>query len=201
MRTPEESAIATVVIRLMQDVVYRDASAQSDTWEVLLRHRSAVQDHFAAIGVNLIVDESEGYAYLHTREPEDGEEPLPRLVRRRRLTYGQSLLLLLLRKRLLEFDSQGTEGKLVLTRDEILEMLRVFQETSSNEARVVDQADRIISQVTELGFLRTLSGSTGNWEVRRMLKAYVDAETISDFAGQLEAYAGQGSATDGEETP
>ena len=174
----------------MRDVVYRELPSHEAVWETLQRQRAVVADHFATIGVDVVIDEAEGYAYLRTREPEDGEEPLPRLVRRRALTYNVSLLLVLLRKRMVEFEATGGDGKLVLTRDQLIEMLRVFQASSNNEARIVDQADRTITQVADLGFLRELPGQPVAWEVRRILKAYVDAQTLSDFASRLAAYAG-----------
>lgn len=202
MRTPEEQAVASAIIHLMRDVVYREVPAHEAVWESVQRHRGRVADHFAAIGIDVVVDETEGYAYLSTREPEDGEEPLPRLIRRRSLTYNVSLLLVLLRRRMVEFESTGGDGKLVLTRDQLVEMLRVFQQSSSNEARIIDQADRTIIQVADLGFLRPLRGQTGAWEVRRILKAYVDAQTLSDFASRLNTYAGVDAgvsgATEGE---
>lgn len=197
MRTPEEQSIASAIILLMREVVYREIPSHEQVWQILDRHRAAIADHFSAIGVDVIVDGGEGYAYLSTREPEDGEEPLPRLVRRRSLTYNVSLLLVLLRKRMVEFESSGEDGKLVLTRDQLVDMMRVFQESSSNEARVVDQADRTISQVADLGFLRELRGQAGSWEARRILKAYVDAQTLGDFAGRLADYAG----VEKEDTP
>jgi len=111
-------------------------------------------------------------------------------VRRRALTYNVSLLIVLLRKRMVEFEATGGDGKLVLTRDQLIEMLRVFQASSNNEARIVDQSDRTITQVADLGFLRELPGQPVAWEVRRILKAYVDAQTLSDFASRLAAYSG-----------
>jgi hypothetical protein len=191
MRTSEEHAVASAIIHLMQGVVYREQN--EPTWTTLGRHAPAVRDHFAAIGVDVIVDDTEGYAYLQTRPEGDGEEPLPRLVKRRALTYNVSLLLVLLRKRLVEFETSGSEGKLVIGRDQILEMLRLFLAESTNEARVVDQADATIRKAAELGFLRQLRGGTDLWEVRRILKAYVDAQTLSDFAGKLAEYAGTAS--------
>lgn len=198
MRTPDEQAVASAIIHLMRDVVYREVPAHEAVWETLQRHRGRVADHFAAIGIDVVVDETEGYAFLSTREAVDGEEPLPRLVRRRSLTYNVSLLLVLLRRRMVEFESTGGDGKLVLTREQLVEMLRVFQQSSSNEARVIEQADRTISQVVELGFLRELRGQERAWEVRRIIKAYVDAQTLSDFASRLHAYAGATSTADGE---
>ncbi|MGH3117886.1 MAG: DUF4194 domain-containing protein [Gaiellales bacterium] len=185
-------AVGSAIVRLMQGVIYRESD--EDTWLTLERSGGGVRDHFATIGVEVVLDDAEGYAYLRTRPETEGEEPLPRLVRRRTLTYNVSLLLVLLRKRLLEFETSGSEGRLVLTREQILEMLRVFQADSSNEARIVDHAERTITKVVELGFLRPLRGQSEHWEVRRILKAYVDAQTLSDFAAKLRQYAGTGAS-------
>jgi hypothetical protein len=194
-RTPEEHAIAAAIIQLMRGVVYREQDEAS--WTTLGRSASAVRDHFAAIGVDVVLDDTEGYAYLQSRPEADGEDPLPRLVNRRTLTYNLSLLLVLLRKRLVEFETAGSEGKLVLSREQLVEMLRLFLAESTNEARVVDQVDTTIRRATELGFLRQLRGRTDQWEVRRILKAYVDAQTLSDFAGKLTEYAGAAAPQDG----
>jgi Domain of unknown function (DUF4194) len=156
----------------------------------LERLGAGVRDHFATIGVDVVVDDAEGYAYLRSQSEADGEQVLPRLVRRRALTYNVSLLLVLLRKRLVEFETTGGEGRLVHTTDQLVEMLRLFQTESTNDARVVDQAETAIRKAAELGFLRQLRGQSDHWEVRRILKAYVDAQTLSDFAVKLRDYAG-----------
>lgn len=187
MRTPEEHAVASAIIELMRGVVYREQA--EDTWATLDRHAALVRDHFSDIGVDVVVDDTEGYAYLRSQEEDADEEPLPRLVRRRTLTYNVSLLLVLLRKRLVEFETTGSEGKLVLSRDAIVEMLRVFLADSTNEARVIDRVDSTLKQVADFGFLRQLRGQPDSWEVRRILKAYVDAQTLSDYAGKLREYA------------
>jgi Domain of unknown function (DUF4194) len=196
VRSAEEHATAAAIIQLMRGVVYREQDEA--TWTTLDRNPPPVRDHFGAIGVDVIIDYTEGYAYLQTRPESDGEEPLPRLVNRRTLGYNLSLLLVLLRKRLVEFETAGAEGKLVLSRDQIVEMLRLFITESTNEARVVDQADTTIRRAADLGFLRQLRGRSDQWEVRRILKAYVDAQTLSDFAGKLAEYAG---AAPGEGRP
>lgn len=182
-----DRAVAAAIIRLMQGVVYR--TADEDTWLTLERVGAGVRDHFATVGVDVVVDDAEGYAYLRSRPENDGEEALPRLVRRRALTYNVSLLLVLLRKRLVEFETGGGEGRLVLSTDQIVEMLRLFQADSTNDARVVDQAETTIKKAVELGFLHQLRGQRDHWEVRRILKAYVDAQTLSDFAAKLREYA------------
>jgi hypothetical protein len=190
----DEHAVASAIIRLMQGVVYRESDEAM--WLTLERSGAGVRDHFATIGVDVVVDDDEGYAYLRSRPDVEGAEALPRLVRRRALPYNVSLLLVLLRKRLVEFETAGSDGRLVLTTEQIVEMLRLFQADSTNDARVVDQASRTIAKAADLGFLRQLRGHTDHWEVRRILKAYVDAQTLNDFALKLREYAGAVS-TDG----
>lgn len=185
-------AVASAIIRLMQGVVYRESD--EETWLTLERSGAGVRDHFATIGVDVVVDTDEGYAFLRSRPEVEGEDALPRLVRRRTLTYSVSLLLVLLRKRLVEFETSGGEGRLVLSTEQIVEMLRLFQAESSNEARIVDSVESTIRKAAELGFVRQLRGQGDHWEVRRILKAYVDAETLNDFAGKLREYAGEVTA-------
>mgnify|MGYP001450432987 CR=1 FL=1 len=152
---------------------------------------------------------AEGYAFLKSRpdaDESDGAPRLPRLVARRPLSYPVSLMLALLRKRLAEFDAAGGDTRLVLARDEIVELMRVFLPEGSNEARLVDQVDATIAKVVELGFVRRLkpaAGSAqdrGHYEVRRILKAFVDAQWLAEFDARLETYrtALSGAAPDPE---
>lgn len=187
MRTAEEHSVAVAIIGLMRGVVYRET--EEDAWATLDRHGAAVRDHFAAIGVDVVVDDTEGYAFLRSEPDVDGADQLPRLVKRRALTFHVSLLLVLLRKRLVEFETSGSEGKLVLTRDQIVDMLRLFLADSTNEARVIERIETTLKQVAELGFLRPLRGQGDHYEVRRILKAYVDAQTLADYAAKLREYA------------
>lgn len=187
MRTPEEHAVASTVIELMRGVVYQES--HESAWQTIGRHGGRIRDHFATLGVDVIVDDAEGYAYLKTKPETEGEEPLPRLVRRRTLTHPQSILLVLLRKRLVEFETAGTGGKMVLGRDQIIDELRTFLPEATKESRIVDNVDATIRQIADMGFLRSLRGSDDRWEVRRILKAYVDAETLGDYAARLEEYA------------
>ena len=197
MRTAEEHSVARTIIELMRGVVYREQ--HEDAWLTLERQSGPVRDHFGAIGVDVVVDDTEGYAFLRSQDDGETAEPLPRLVKRRTLTYNVSLLLVLLRKRLVEFETTGAEGKLVVSREQVVELLRVFLTQTTNEARVMDRVDTTLKQVTDLGFLRPLPRQPDHWEVRRILKAYVDAQTLSDYAGKLREYAraaGPGTADD-----
>jgi len=71
--------------------------------------------------------------------------------------------------------------------------MRVFLAESSNEARILDQIEMHIGKVIELGFLRKLKSTTSSeepsYEVMRILKAFVDAQWLSEFDARLREYA------------
>lgn len=189
-----DAGLSTLAITLLKGVIYRDENER--LWGALLELQARVRDYMAVLGVELVLDEAEGYAFLKSRpEPaEDESAPkLPRLVARRPLSFPVSLLLALLRKKLAEFDAGGGDTRLVLSRDNIVELVRVFLPASSNEARLIDQIETHINKVVELGFLRRLKGTAGpaSFEVRRILKAFVDAQWLADFDARLAAYQAQ----------
>jgi hypothetical protein len=181
----EPSDLSLVLIQLMKGPVYRDTHER--IWAHLLESRHQVSDYVAVLGLNVIIDESEGYAYLRSRPVDDATE-FPRLVARRSLSFHVSVLLALLRKRLAEFDATSAEARLIISRDQIVEMLRLFMPDSSNDARLVDAIDAHINKVVELGFLRRLRDLEDLYEVRRILKAYVDGQWLSEFDARLAEY-------------
>lgn len=182
--SPTPPELPGVVTRLFKGVVY--AEADERTWQALLGLTSQVRDYVAVLGLELILDEPEGYAFLRSRQDADGT--LPRLIPRRQLTFTVSLLLALLRGRMLEFDTNSSELRLVMTEEDIADMVSVFLPESSNEARVLDRLGTDIRKIVELGFLRKLRGQQGTYEVMRILKAFVDAQWLEEFDARLADY-------------
>jgi hypothetical protein len=188
-----ELDLPLVLTSLVRGVVEQDSHPQ--VWRHLLGLTSQVRDHVFLLGLTLVLDEVEGYAFLRALPDEQladlrtGKPALPRLVRRHALTYPVSLLLALLRKRMAEFDASSGDVRLVLTREQLTEMVAIFLATGSNEARVVEQLDGAIVKAVELGFLRRLPPDANRYEVRRILKAFVDGQWLADFDARLRAYA------------
>ncbi len=173
------------VTALLKGVVYADDAAR---WPAVVGAAAQVRDYVAVLGLDLFLDETEGYAFLRSKPEDDLDVDLPRLVPRRALTFHVSLLLALLRRRLAEFDATSTETRLVLSRDQLVAMLQVFQPPSSNEARLVDQATATIKKVVDLGFLRRLRGEEEQYEVMRILRAFVDAQWLGELDAHLARY-------------
>jgi Domain of unknown function (DUF4194) len=200
MNQPDASRdLSLVLVTLMKGVAYREA--EPALWQSLLGLQARVRDTITALGLELILDEAEGYAYLRQRPAVEGEAELPRLVPRRQLGYRVSLLLVLLRKKLAEFDAASGDTRLILGREEIGELVRVFLPDTVNQARWMDRIGSDINKVVEMGFLRPLHGKDDQFEVRRILKAFVDAQWLHEFDRRLAAYREHlpGASTDQEE--
>jgi hypothetical protein len=187
------------MVHLLKGVLYREDDER--LWASLLRLQARVREQAVVLLLDLVLDEAEGHAFLKSRPDADdaeGAPRLPRLVVRRPLSYPVSLMLALLRKRMAEFDAGGGDTRLVLSRDEIAELMRVFLPDGTNEARLIDQVDATMVKVVDLGFLRRLKPAAGSgqhagqdrghFEVRRILKAFVDAQWLAEFDARLEAY-------------
>lgn len=175
-----------LLIALFKGVLYRDQ--QEALWQNLLDLQSRVRDYVQMLGLDLFMDEAEGYAYLGQRIREHDDNELPRLVPRRQLSYPVSLLLALLRKKLAEHDASSNEPRLILTQEQIVEMVRLFLPDTANEARLMDRIQGDINKVIELGFLRRLRGQAGRYEVRRILKSFVDTQWLGDLTQRLAEY-------------
>jgi hypothetical protein len=191
MTSPSHDAdLSLVVTQLMKGVVYRDTHERP--WRHLLSLQAQARDYVAVMGLTVVVDEAEGYAFLQSKpEVDDEGSRVPRLVARRSLSFHVSLLLALLRKKLAEFDASNSETRLMLTRDQIVDMVRLFRPSTSNDARLVDQVDGYINKIVELGFLRRVKDQESLFEVRRILKAFVDGQWLADFEQRLAEYAAE----------
>ena len=92
----------------------------------------------------------------------------------------------------------------------MVELIRVFLPAGSNESRLIDQVETHLNKVIELGFVRRLkpAGAASGagrvsqeamFEVRRILKAFVDAQWLADFDQRLAAYQTQLASSDASE--
>lgn len=180
--------LSAVVVPLFRGVLYmEDNPAQ---WNALLELQFRVRDYVAVLGLDLILNEAEGYAFLRSFPDDDDPDGsrLPRLVARRQLSFPVSLLLALLRKKLAEFDARGGDTRLILSRDEVVELIRVFLPEGTNETRLIDQVGAHLNKIADLGFVRRLRGQPDMFEVRRILKAFVDAQWLAEFDRRLAEY-------------
>lgn len=181
MEAAQGNELPSILIGLLKGVLYREQAPV--LWRDLVNLQGAARDHLRLLGLDLIIDDAEGYAFLRQSDLDatGSDEAAPRLIPRRPLSYPASLLLVLLRKRLAQHDAQGGETRLVLSREQMVDMMRTFLASGTNEAKLEDQIERHIARVEELGFLRKMKGDEDHYEVGRILRAFVNADWLADL--------------------
>jgi hypothetical protein len=178
---------APVILKLLQGVMYSD----DPHWDRLQSYLTPVKDYFSKIGLQVQNYETEGFAYLEQPDPDpdDRTEPLPRLTVRRQLSFKVTVLCVLLREQLRQFDSSDATGRLVLSIEKLRDLLQPYLPEGNNEERFRREVDSLVKQAIELGFLKRLSGQDENYEVRPILKAKVDADMLELLKHKLNTYA------------
>lgn len=182
--TTAASALSPIVVKLLKGVIFEQDDPRQ--WQQLLHLQPRLRDYVAIMGLVLHVDESEGYAWLASDTGEDSD--IPQLMPRRPLSFPVSLLIALLRRKLAESDTEGGDLRLILDREAIINLMRTFLPETSNEAKLVDRIDTHLNQVEKLGFIRRLKGQKDKIEIRRIIKAYVDAQWLNEFDQKLQGY-------------
>ena len=189
---------SNALIALLKGIVY---CHQEEIWNTLMQPENErdVRNYFADIHLDVIIDKSEGYAYLKQQQPAEGEEEkedteqenVTRLIRRRPLNFSVSLLCLLLRKYLIENDQTGDSIKAILSHEEIESQMKLYMKESSNEANTRKQIDFAIKKVMEEGFLREMKTDQKQYEVNRIIKAFVNADRVSEWLERYKEYSKQ----------
>ncbi len=178
---------APVIIKLLQGAIYSD----DPHWERLQSYLIPIKEYFAKIGLYVQNYDTEGFAYLEQLDPEPEErtEPLPRLTVRRQLSFKVTVFCVLLRDQLRQFDASDATGRLVLSIEQIRDLLQSYLPEENNEDRFRREVEGLVKQTIEFGFLKRLSGQDENYEVRPILKAKIDADTLELLKQKLETYA------------
>lgn len=196
MNETKQLAFSRALVALMKNPVNKDQDPV--VWETILEQRSQIVDYMEKMGLEPVVDEVDGYAYLKQRDDPEGENEIPRLIPRHPLSYPVSLLLVLLRKKLLELDAASGEGRLVLSRQEMIDMVQMFMRESTDEAKIVNEITRHIDRIRDMGFLRRLTGQEDVYEVQRILRSFINAEWMNNMSEKLEIYR-KGGKSEAEE--
>lgn len=180
---------APVILKLLHDVV---SSNDQREWNLLLEHEYLVQEYFNRIGLEVYVNQIDGYAFV--QQPDEDADGLkinlPRLTRSIPLTAAQTLLLILLRERLDDFFNQPQESdELILSEEELYRMMEPFMPERHDKRRLYQQISATIGQIERMGFLKVLSAEQKDtYIVQRILKSKVSSDVIANLKQQITEY-------------
>ncbi len=186
-RQPNIALFARCAVKLLQGPLFEDAT---EHWTALLRYQLEVSDYFERIGLELIVDSRDGYAYLRQIELDDDGATVG-LIKRRPLTYDFSLVCVFLREWLDEFEAGDLDSRgLYITPRQFRERLEVFFKEKPNEVKFIRELNSHVKTAVDFGYLHLTQRHPDNtdedrYEVRRILKARVTPDQLAEFKAQL----------------
>lgn len=193
----EDHVLSDVVIHLLKGILYKEEKPL--LWESLVCQEASVRDYLSVIGLDVKIDQNEGFAYVENTEIGDSGEALPRLVARRPLSYPVSLILVLLRRKYAEHDASSGEVRLIMDVSELYDRAGTFFTALNNEVRMRKRFDAYLQRIQELGFIRFLDKGKTKIEVKRILKAFINAQWLAEFETRMKSYSSSYNPTEMEE--
>ncbi len=182
----EHADFAPLVLKLLKGPIYYD----DPLWGELLILQRKTADYLGRIGLELVISESEGFAFISQKDGPD-EEELPRLTPRRPLSFEVSLLAILIREEMERFDPEKSDSlKVFITRSQIREKLRIYFPESGDEVRLVRDLDKHIAALERMRYIRTISGEIKTddprYEILPIIKARVTPNFVDEFRKRIE---------------
>ncbi len=173
-------------VRLLQGVVYSD---EEEVWNLLLRSIQQLSGYFIRIGLVLVVNESEGMAFLrqlNEEEARQGFEKIPKLYRKTRLGYEATLLCVLMRDCLRRYEEEDMDNqRCVVQFDELFQSWKNFFAPSSDELRLRKSLEKTLRKLEELKLTRRFGEGDNAWEVRKILKARLPVEELERLRASM----------------
>ncbi len=185
MSTSNIKPYSKAIVKLLKGIVeYTDTA-----WEDILRYQTEIQDYVSVIGLDLIVKKDEGFAFLKQAVLDD--DKTIRLVTRRQLGFEVSVILIVLRQLLDEFEMNPTDSQSdekYVTMAQIKEEVEFFLPTKINQVKFKQDLDSYIAKVVELGFLvesKQAENSEIRYKIHRIIKEKITLDDLNEFKKKL----------------
>lgn len=179
-----------VLIKLLKGPV---EYLEKSSWEQLLQYQTELTRFLQQLGLVLVLEKDDGYAYLEQQRL-DEEDTVAGWVRRIQLGYEESILLVLLRDMMAEFEvGEASARELIKRRREIKEYAELFFKENPSRVKFIRDLDRLIDRVEELDFLEKVENAEiqdeQKFRIKKIIKAKVDHEILENFKQQLTEHA------------
>lgn len=174
------------IVRLLKAPVERN----STVWDDVINYQREIQEYISQIGLELIVRRDEGFAFVKQFENSEGETL--GLVTRRQIGFETSIVLVVLRQSLEDFDSNPTQlaTEKFITDSEIRDELELFLQEGYNKLKFKKDLDKYIRNVVELGYLKEINKKDNEtkYQIHRIIKEKITIDILQDFQNKLKEY-------------
>jgi hypothetical protein len=175
------------IVRLLKGTVERN----NIIWNDIIVYQVEIQNYIIVIGLELIVKKDEGFAFV--KQVELDEDNTLNLVSRRQIGFETSIVLVVLRQILEEFDSSPTETQSFekfITNNEIKEEVELFLPEKFNRVKFIKELESYVRKVAELGFLVETKRTENEvrYKIHRIIKEKITLDDLLEFKNKLQEY-------------
>lgn len=175
------------VVRLLKGPV---EVTDTNAWEDILNYQSEINKYLMNIGIELIVKRDEGFAYI--KQIVDDEDRTTGLIPRQQLGFEISVILIILRQMLEEFDSNMDElyyTECFVRADDLKERIEIFLPERFNRVKLLSEIDTYITRLVSLGYLKLIKRDNVNtYQIHRIIKEKVTLDKLQEFKDKLQEY-------------
>lgn len=176
------------IVKLLRGTV----ESKDITWTEILNYRDEIQDYINQIGLELILKEEDGYAFVKQFEIDNDGNTIG-LVSRRQIGFEMSILLIILRQIIEEFEQNPIEFQEVeknISHTELRDEIELFLPEKYNKVKFLKDLDNYIKRVLELGYLKEIKNYEGEarYKIHRIIKEKVTLDTLNEFKEKLKNY-------------
>lgn len=188
MSTTDIKPYSKAIVKLLKGIVeYNDPA-----WNDILQYQADIQAYLGVIGLELIVKKDEGFAFVRQAILDDGKTI--NLATRRQLGFEISVILIVLRNMLYEFEMNPTDSQAdekYVTTTQIKEEVEMFLPVGFNQVKFKQDLDSNISKVIDMGFLaevKKLETDETLYRIHRIIKEKVTMDDLAEFKQKLKEY-------------
>lgn len=188
MSTTDIKPYSKAIVKLLKGIVeYNDPA-----WNDILQYQADIQAYLGVIGLELIVKKDEGFAFVRQAVLDDGKTI--NLATRRQLGFEISVILIVLRNMLYEFEINPTDSQAdekYVTTTQIKEEVEMFLPVGFNQVKFRQDLDSNISKVIDMGFLaevKKLETDETLYRIHRIIKEKVTLDDLAEFKQKLKEY-------------
>lgn len=173
-----------------------DGRRHGKLWPALVRHQTVIRSRLADLFLELVLDADAQVAFLRQADTADLDAPV--LLRRTRLTFLVSALLLYLRQLLAEADVRGERA--VVSAGEMANQMKVYERSlNTDHAGFERRVESAIQKVKQNSLISPIRGSEDRYEISPTLKLVFSAEDVAALAKVYQAQVEAADVGAGEE--
>lgn len=161
-------------------------------WDDILNYQNEIQEYISKIGLELIVKENDGFAFLKQFEI-DNENNTIGIASRRQVGFETSIVLVILRQIIEEFESDPTDFSVTekyITESELKEQIAFFLPEKFNKVKFLNDLKKYIENVEKLGYLKEAGSSLNEkkYKIHKIIKEKVTLDILNEFKENLKQY-------------